>query len=370
MSDQPLWRWLEQKGEAFGAPGLEPRWTSSVKDAVVTAYSASSRVWFTCSHGILNEIYHPTIDRPQVRDMEFLITDGETFAHEEKRDLLASFEYIDPDALGVRYVNRDRDGRYSLTKEMICDPHHGVVLTRVRLEGREDLVPRLKLYALLVPHLNGGGVGNSARALDLAGHKALLAWKDEWSLVMTASCGFSRVSCGFVGASDGWQDLMRDFTMDWEFGSASNGNVAMIGEIDLGCSQRLANGRFGTGAEGARLKEGDGTAVREFTLAIGIGEGHHPAAQKTMGSLSTPFDEQRKRFIEQWKRAAHPDWLAAKAQDGGKLMRASHAVLWRTRTRSTQAHLWLRHRYRGDRRRATMTWAAITWCGPATWCRR
>ena len=47
----------------------------------------SSRIWFTLSHGILNEIYYPTIDRPQTRDMEFLITDGETFFHEEKRDL-------------------------------------------------------------------------------------------------------------------------------------------------------------------------------------------------------------------------------------------------------------------------------------------
>ena len=67
--------------------------------------------------------------------MEFLITDGETFVHEEKRDLMSTFEYIDPEALGVRYVNRDPDGRYSLTKEIICDPHHGVVLQRVRLEG-------------------------------------------------------------------------------------------------------------------------------------------------------------------------------------------------------------------------------------------
>ena len=72
MNDGTLYRWLDQQGEAFGAPGLEPRWTSSVKDAVGTAYSASSRVWFTCSHGILNEIYHPTIDSAQVRDMEFL----------------------------------------------------------------------------------------------------------------------------------------------------------------------------------------------------------------------------------------------------------------------------------------------------------
>ena len=105
MSNQPLYRWLEQQGEAFGAPGMQPRWTSSVKDAVGTAYSASSRLWFTCSHGVLNEIYHPTIDHAQVRDMEFLVSDGETFVHEEKRDLLTTFEYIHPEALGVRYIN-------------------------------------------------------------------------------------------------------------------------------------------------------------------------------------------------------------------------------------------------------------------------
>ena len=96
--------------------------------------------------------------------MGFLITDGETFVHEEKRDLLSSFEYIHPEALGVRYVNRDPEGRYSLIKEIICDPHHSVVLKRVRLEGHEDLLPRLKVYALLAPHLDGGGAGNTARA--------------------------------------------------------------------------------------------------------------------------------------------------------------------------------------------------------------
>ena len=126
---------------------------------------------------------------------------------------------------------------------MICDPHHGVVLQRVRLEAREDLMPRLKLYALLAPHLDGGGAGNSARAMDLAGHNVLLAWKNEWSLVMTASCGFTRMSCGFVGASDGWQDLMQNFKMDWEFGSATNGNVAVMGEIDLGCIDDLQSAR-------------------------------------------------------------------------------------------------------------------------------
>ncbi len=307
MSDQPFYRWLEQQGEAFGGPGLEPRWTSSEKDAVCTAYAASSRIWFTCSHGILNELYHPTIDHAQVRDMGFLVTDGESFVHEEKRDLESTFEYIHPEALGVRYVNRDPDGRYSLTKEIICDPHHSVVVMRVRLEGREDLLPRLKVYALLAPHLSCGGAGNSARAVDVAGNTLLLAWKGEWSLAMAASCGFSRVSCGFVGSSDGWQDLTQNFKMDWEFGRATNGNVAVMGEV--GCPEEVTN------------------AGREFTVAIGIGEGHHTAAQKTIGSLVMPYEELRKRFIEQWHRVANPEWLAAKAQDGGKLMRASHNVL-------------------------------------------
>jgi glucoamylase len=307
VNDDHLYRWLDQQGEAFGAPGLLPRWTSSVKDAIGTAYAASSRVWFTCSHGILNEIYHPTIDHPQVRDMEFLITDGETFAHEEKRDLLTSFEYIHPEALGVRYINRDPDGRYTLTKEIICDPHHSVILQHVRIDGHHDLVPRLKVYALLAPHLDCGGAGNTARVLDVAGHRMLLAWKNEWSLAMLASCGFSRASCGFVGTSDGWRDVMDNHRMDWEFGSATDGNVAIFGEVDLGAA----------GVDGAR----------EFVLAIGIGQGHHTALQKTVITLATPYEEHRDRFISQWHRVANPEWLATKACDGGKLMRTSHNVL-------------------------------------------
>ena len=150
------------------------------------------------------------------------------------------------------------------------------------------------MYALLAPHLDRGGAGNSARALDLAGHNVLLAWKNEWSLAMTASCGFSRMSCGFVGASDGWQDLKQNFKMDWEFGSATNGNVAMMGEIDLDCiAERDIESSMDVGGQLSAEVNGDasaeaksGKAVREFTLAIGIGNGHHTALQKMMGALA------------------------------------------------------------------------------------
>ena len=115
------------------APGLPPRWTSSEKDAVSTAYSAAAKTWFTASHGTLNEIYYPTIDRPQTRDMELLFTDEETFFHEEKRDIGYDFQYIDENALAIRLTGHDVSGRYTVTKEIITDPHHAVVLMNVKV---------------------------------------------------------------------------------------------------------------------------------------------------------------------------------------------------------------------------------------------
>ncbi len=80
---------------AFGEPGIEPRWTRGDKDAVGTAYSSSSRVWFTLSGGILNEVNYPTIDRPQIRDLQYLITDGHSFFHDERRYEFDSIPAVD-----------------------------------------------------------------------------------------------------------------------------------------------------------------------------------------------------------------------------------------------------------------------------------
>ena len=296
------YHWLDDDGPAFGGPGLEPRWTSSKKDAVSTAYAASSRIWFTASHGTLNEIYYPTIDRPQTRDMELLFTDEETFFHEEKRDFEYDFHYIDDDALAVRVVANDLGGRYTVTKEFITDPHHPVVLMNVKIEGDEAILSRLKCYALLAPHLDGGGAGNSARSLNVAGRRCILAWKNGVSLAFGADCGFTRSSCGYVGTSDGFQDISAHMRMTWNFGQALDGNLALMGEIDIAKN-------------------------REFTIAIALGDGHHAALAGMMQTLSTPYELHRKRFIEQWHRAESPQRLAAASTDGGKLMRVSHNVI-------------------------------------------
>src|SRR5471032_2501390 len=201
--------------------------------------------------------------------MELLFTDEQSFFHEEKLDLEYDFQYIDEEALAVRVSASDLGGRYTVTKEFITDPHHPVVLMNVKITGDEAILSKLKCYALLAPHLDGGGEGNSARSIDIAGRRCVLAWKNNVSLAFGADCGFTRSSCGYVGTSDGFQDISAHMKMTWNFGQALDGNLALMGEIDI-------------------------SKNREFTVAIALGDGHHAAVAGMMQTLSTPYELHRK----------------------------------------------------------------------------
>jgi glucoamylase len=300
--DHGMYRWIDGHGEAPGAPGLEPRWTSSQKSVVGTAYSTSSKLWWTTSHGTVNEIYNPTIDKPQVRDLELLVTDGESFAHEEKRDLKYSFSYLSPDAPVVGIENCDPAGRYKIRKRIVSDPHAPVLLMHVKFTGEPEVLRKLKAYALLAPHLDGGGAHNNGHVLDVAGQRMLLAWRNGSALVMAVDCGFTKASCGFVGTSDGYQDVMKHYGMEWAYGSALDGNIALTGEIDI-------------------------AAHPEFLLAVGFGGTAHSALTRTTGSLNVPFEMQVARFIEQWERVKPVVELHGAVQDDGKLLKSSYGVL-------------------------------------------
>lgn len=90
---------------------------------------------------IIDEIYFPHVDSPNTRDLQFLITDGESFCHEERRDLDHKIEYPAQNALCYRLTNSDREGRYRLIKEILVDPHSPVFLMHTRLEILE---PKLR----------------------------------------------------------------------------------------------------------------------------------------------------------------------------------------------------------------------------------
>ncbi len=171
---------LTAAGVAFGAPGMPPRWTSSSKEGVGTAYNTASRLWFTLSHGIVNEIYFPCIDQPNTRDVQLLVTDGETFVHEERRDFQHETTYPEKGALAYHIVNRAPDNRYEIRKTVISDPYLPVLLIDHQLVIHDPaLLGKLRLFLLLAPHLHGHGSGNHAQILDLAGQPVLHACRDH-----------------------------------------------------------------------------------------------------------------------------------------------------------------------------------------------
>jgi glucoamylase len=142
--------------QAFGRPGIEPRWTHGGKDGVGTAYSADSRIWFTLWNGILTEVYYPTNGRPSPDPGPAIPHRGwGKLFHEEKRHLLSRAERLADHALGYCITSVDPEGRYTLIKEAIIDPHLPCVLLHTRLSGDAQFLTRLPLYALCAPHLEG-----------------------------------------------------------------------------------------------------------------------------------------------------------------------------------------------------------------------
>ena len=290
--------------EAFGKPGIRPRWTHSNKAGVGTAYSASSHLWFTIWNGIITEAYYPTVDRPQLRDLQYLVTDGKTFFHEEKRDLTVKMERISDHGLGYRCTNADVDGRYTITKDIIGDPHIPCLLQRTTITGKDRTFLRnLKLFVLCAPHLEVGGAGNNGYIAFASGQRILMAQKGSKWMALGATVPFSHLSCGYVGASDGWTDLHDNFRMDWEFDYAADGNIALTGELDL-------------------------SKVQEFTLGLAFGDSEHRAVANLLQSLGTPFDEHLARYKMQWDEAAsHLRPLKSASFDKGNLYSSSYSLL-------------------------------------------
>jgi len=291
-------------GVAFGAPGIPSRWTSSAKEGVGTSYHTSCRLWFTLSHGIINEIYYPRVDQPNTRDCQFLITDGETFFHEEKRDFSHVVEYPEKNCPFYRLINTERSGRYRVVKEILTDPHSSVLLIHTKIEILdESLRGKLRVYLLLAPHGNDN-CGHCTEIGETPLMYAECGLLQNVHMVTACNSGFVKRSIGYVGYSDGWQDLTDNFRMDWEFRSALKGNVALTGEIRL-------------------------PASHEFTVAIACGGSYQSTATKLLQSLAEPFVRHREGYVRQWQRAmVNSEFnFTDDTTDGGGMYRLSRCVL-------------------------------------------
>jgi glucoamylase len=264
---------------APNGPGIEPRWTRGAKVAVGTAYSTSSRIWYTLGYGCVEEVYYPTIDSPQIRDLQFLVTDGESFFHDERRNFVGHIDCISEAALGFIATNRESEGRYSIHKTILGDPHQNCLLVHTHLQAPPQLLAKLRMYVLCAPHLEIGGWHNNGEVLRLEDKTVLVAHKGDTWLVIGATVPFRECSCGYVGVNDGWTDLADNYRLDWQYDGVLDGNIALTGRLDL-------------------------SKGPQFTLGLAFGTSKHNALSTLAQSLSIPFEQTREAFIRQWERTS------------------------------------------------------------------
>ena len=181
---------------APGWPGIPPRWTSSAKSGVGTATSAQSRVWFTLSHGIVNEVYFPRMDQANTRDQGLIVTDRREFFSEEKRSAMSRITPIEHGVPGYRVVNTCMQGRYRITKTIVTDTQRDVLLQQIRFEALQGALADYAVFALLAPHLANGGAGNDAWVGAWKGMPMLFAQRGGTALALACSVPFRAMSCG------------------------------------------------------------------------------------------------------------------------------------------------------------------------------
>ena len=289
---------------APGGPGISARWTSGGKSGVGTALSQHSDVWFTLSHGILNEIYYPRIDQAAVRDMGLIITAELDFFSEEKRDTHSTINWMAEGVPAFRLINTCKSNRYRIEKRIVTDPHRNVVLQQVHFTPLQGEISKYRLYALLSSHLDNHGEGNTAWTGERDGHQLLFAYRNGKTLAFACSAPWLKRSVGYVGSSDGWQDLKANRRMTREYAKADNGNVALTGEIDL------------TACHG------------KFVLAIGFGNDANEAAHSAISSLHGGFENASQDYIAGWQNWIKTHLGLNKAElPKGDLSRISLAVL-------------------------------------------
>ena len=287
---------------AFGKPGLPPNWSSARKQGVGTACSEQSKVWFTIANGIVTEVYYPTIDTANTKDIQFLVTDGVSFFEEERRDTSSTIEYIDENALAYRVTTTSRSGRYRIIKNIVTDPSGQALIINTTFEPTGDNRD-LRLFLLFAPHIKNRGSGNSGKVWRVDGRSYLLAWREDIWTAITATLPFKRAAVGYVGYSDGWQDISKHYGMTHEFDCAEEGNIALTAEIDI-------------------------SRKKSFTLALSFGSGEGDVILEADKALKRGYKTIEKRYVTGWKRYLSTlEDLSGEGFDGGRLYRISAMVL-------------------------------------------
>jgi glucoamylase len=276
------------QAQAPGGPGANADWLPANKTGFGTSYTTASNVWFTLQGGRLSEVYYPRLDIPSVRNLDFVITDGQSFA-QRAQDTPTSTRLVnphlgqrkngdDPESLTYQIVNTDASNRWQLITTYVTDPSRPTLLINVEFTSLNGKA--YQVYAVYQPQLNNPLLNAPLSESGVTQGNALLA-SDALMQVATgliASPAFSETSNGYLGTSDGWTDLSQHFQLTAHYSSAPDGTVVQTGRLPL------------TGLWGSR----------HATLALGFAGSESVAVATANASLEAGFEQLSQAYAEGW----------------------------------------------------------------------
>ena len=311
----------EKMESAPGAPGAPATWSNAEKTAIGTSYEAYdvegqfsdasstapiSKVWFSLGKDRITEVMWGLIHEAQIREIRFLLAgpDGIIAPSDTKIHINGEGRPVSPaSSIVLTYPGIEA----AVVVTVLTDPDRNALLVNTGLSG--VLPDGFRLYAYIDPAMANTGSGDRAQIVDggLYAHEG-----DAHLYARLASGAAERVSVGYVGVSDGLDDLSNG-DLDASFLSASEvGNVA--GLIAFEFDQE---GGARTAAPGT-----DGL-LRSATLVVGVGSTEAVAKAVAAEAASVSVAETYNKYAAEWRTylegLEHLSGLAAESGDGGAL---------------------------------------------------
>ncbi len=276
---------------APGGPGAQSYLDLARKDCFGTARDTTSKVWYSVADGVLSDTFSPTIENSNVSTMQYIVTDGRSFADLQQRDMTYTVSSPDRSGMVCRVTSTDAAHRFRLITDYLTDPARASVVIHTTLEPlgatSKAALRRLEVYVRYDATIDNTGGGGKTNALpnDAVIDRGALVSSDTTlptgpfaAPVAGALAGdrpFLRASSGFVGTpTDGLSELDTYHRLRYAYRSALGGNVVQTAQINH--------------------------PTRPFTLALGFGPTPTAAVDTAQRSAATSYTTILSQYLDGW----------------------------------------------------------------------
>ncbi|HEX8248056.1 MAG TPA: glycoside hydrolase family 15 protein [Pyrinomonadaceae bacterium] len=287
-----------QQTLAPNAPGKDAQWASAGKQGVGTSANPESKVWFTLQGGALTEVYYPDVTVANVHLLQFVVVNSKNGKVETERDdttqkvevlninrtknvspvsnIGVYKNFSSAGSLSFVQTNSAKTRRWSIRKTYVTDPKNNSVMISVKFYSE---TPDDQLYIYYDPSLANSGMHDTGWSqanafLSIDGDKA--------SALTCRYCRFSEMTSGFLGTSDGLEQLKKTGKIADPYMRAENGNVVQVAKLAPVFATLSKSKSF------------------DFEISLGFGKTAAEALQAAQNSLLKGFPKTSQEYEESW----------------------------------------------------------------------